>query len=216
MAENTPEVYPNLSAFYRCVIREYVKHGNKADAYRKAVQRSKGKLPKSPEKVAYEVFRRDEIKQAVEEKLTEFEDKADVSHLRVLAQDRDLAFADVRDLFQEDGAVIPPHELPENVAKCVKKITQTTTHTKQGDEITTFAYEFWDKHKALDRLFRYLKMGPDTVQRQEHTGKNGGPVQHKHTHSIPPEAHDIFERITGRSFSEVYEQPNESSQEEGI
>ncbi len=216
--ENSPAL-PECTPFEREVVREYTKHGNRSQAYRTAAKKFRKSLPENVSQTAGNLLKDERVKRAIDEKLSEYEDKADISHLRVLSQDRDLAFSDVRDLFHEDGSVIPPHMLPDQVAKCVKKITKTTTHTKQGDEITTFSYEFWDKHKALDRLFRYMRMGPDHIQRNEHTGKvqhdHSHDHKHTHRHQVPTEAQEIFERITGRSFHEIYDEPTDSSPEEG-
>lgn len=208
--ENSPAL-PECTPFEREVIREFIKHGNRSQAYRTAAKKYRKPLPENVSQAAGNLLKDERVKKAIDEKLSEYEDKADISHLRVLSQDRDLAFADIRDLFHEDGSVIPPHMLPDQVASCVKKITQTTTHTKQGDEITTFSYEFWDKHKALDRLFRYMRMGPDHIQRNEHTGKVEHEHKHEHKHRIPSEAQEIFERITGKSFNEVYDEPTDST-----
>lgn len=220
MSEENGEYVPSLpecTPFERMVVREYVKHGNKSQAYRTACKEFRRTVPKDPSTDVGKLLKDERIKKAVDEKLTEYEEKADISHFRILSQDRDLAFADIRDLFYGDGTVIPPHELPDQVANCVKKVTQTTTHTKKGDEITTFSYEFWDKHKALDRLFRYMRMGPDHIQRNEHTGKVEHDHKHDHTHKhqIPNEAQEIFERITGRSFHEVYDEPIDPTSEKG-
>ncbi len=202
---------PDLTNWNKCnpkeqsLILEYIRTVNMTQAYRDAYRQRNGSLPRKADAKGWKKFQEPKIIAALEEKKKELAWEAEVEAVQLLVQDRRIATADIRDIFEPDGTPIAPHELPEHVACAVKKVHKKENYTKQGDLEIHYIYEFWDKHKALDRLYRYLQMGPDYVQRNEHTGANGGPIQQQVNHNVPPEAKEVFQKITGKDFDQVYD-----------
>jgi len=79
---------------------------------------------------------------------------------RILDEEAHLAFSDIREIFDENGEVLPPHKLPDEVARAVQSVRriERTVPRKDDDPITivTFEYKFWDKSSALERLSRHV------------------------------------------------------------
>lgn len=84
--------------------------------------------------------------------------KAAISKERILQEESAIAFADPKDLLDENGALKDLKDLPEVVRRGIKKITESTFNG-----IKTVRIEFYDKGKSLDRLEKCLKMQQDGI-----------------------------------------------------
>lgn len=62
--------------------------------------------------------------------------------------------ANIKDLFDQNGEPLAPHELPDEIAQSVDSIKITERHTESGDRIVTRDYKLVDKLKAKDMLNR--------------------------------------------------------------
>jgi phage terminase small subunit len=111
-----------------------------------------GKLMKMPTVVAA-------IKKAQEARMGRTKITADA----VLRETASLAFSDIRKLFRpEDFEMIPPTELPDDVAPAITSVKKKVMSLPGGGEVTTWEYTFYDKTKALEKLFRHLGLYNDT------------------------------------------------------
>ena len=184
-------------------VLKYIKYSNAARAYQEAYPARDGSLHPHQKcrQWGYNKIKKPEIARAIENYQEELRERAKISATEALLQAKRIASSDIRDLFDKDGKPLSPNNLPEHVAPTLKSLKVEEKHTQNGDVIVTCKYEFWDKHKALDRLYRYLNMGPDHVQRNEHTGKRDSPIKENIEHSIPDEALEIIKKITGRDLS---------------
>ncbi len=100
------------------------------------------------------------IKAAIKEGQKKAADKAEVTQERVLREEARLAFADLRQLFDEKGTIIPLHKLPDDIVRAVIGLEVIT----EVGEITRYKYKFSDKGKSLERLERHLGMFKDTLR----------------------------------------------------
>ena len=111
------------------------------------------------------------IQEYLETKVSKVSKKAEVTTERLLKEERRLAFADIRQIFDPTQyCLIPICDLPEDLARAlagcevVERIVSTNLVGSEGDQaIETvkerkWKYRFWDKGKALERLEKYLGM----------------------------------------------------------
>lgn len=73
---------------------------------------------------------------------------------RIVREDARIAFADMRGIFQADGSLIPPHELPDDVAAALASVEIVDGYDSEGRPTRRWKYRLWDKSKSLDRLGR--------------------------------------------------------------
>lgn len=78
----------------------------------------------------------------------------------ILEEEARLAFSDIRELFDEDGNLLPPYLLPRDVAAAVQSFDRIERSIPRGDDepivTVTYKYKLWDKSSALERLSRHL------------------------------------------------------------
>ena len=84
-------------------------------------------------------------------KLTKAEVKAD----HVLAQIRDIAFGDVRTLFNSDGSLKPLHDLSDDAAALIASF--------EVDGVSTKKVRIMDRLRALELLAKYLNLLTERV-----------------------------------------------------
>lgn len=112
---------------------------------------------------------------AKEQKATQ---KADITEERILGELAKIAFFDPRKLYDEAGNLLPIKDWPDEVAGAVASVEFQVERHESGDEVVTGTKKvrMWDKKGALELLgkSRAIKM---FVERLEHTGKDGGPIE---------------------------------------
>lgn len=106
--------------------------------------------------------------------------RADVSVERVLTELGRIGFSDLREAFTESGQLKLPREWSDDFAAAVSSVEVVTRPGAEVDENGNRAVEYvhklrlWDKNSALEKIGKHLKM---FVERMEHTGKDGAPLQ---------------------------------------
>lgn len=97
---------------------------------------------------------------------------------RVISEVARLGFSDLRKLFDEHGALLPVSQWPDDVAPAIAAVEVDELFEGFGENRIQVGYtkkvKLWDKGKALEMLGRHLKLW---VERHEHTGPNGGPIE---------------------------------------
>jgi len=106
------------------------------------------------------------IQNFIQEAQKKLAEETEITQQRVLNEEKRLAFADYRDVFNKDGTTIKPHELPEDIARALAGIEVIETYDKQGALTRKFKYRFWDKGRALERISRHLGMYVDNIKMQ--------------------------------------------------
>lgn len=119
------------------------------------------------------------IQLRVKELLTRAADRAEIDIARTLKELVRVGTSDVRRFFDQNGKLKAVHELDDETAAAVASV-EVVTKTIPGDNEEGGHVEYlhkvrlWDKNSALEKIAKHLGMFIDRV---EHGGPNGGPVQ---------------------------------------
>ncbi|HWV16504.1 MAG TPA: terminase small subunit [Cellvibrio sp.] len=78
----------------------------------------------------------------------------EITEERIMRELGNLGFFNIKKLYSEDGRLLEPHELPDDVAAAVTKIKETVIRTDKetGDVVLRREYEMADKKGALQLL----------------------------------------------------------------
>lgn len=143
---------------------------------------------------------KENIRSRVDELQSKVAKKVELSVEKVLRELSLVAFADMGDYMKirEDGtAILDWSRMPEGGTKVVGQIEQEVILTGDPNDsmpVQKTKFKLHDKLKALEMLGRHLKM---FVDKQEITGKDGGPIQV--VADIPPRPQTYEEWIRERS-----------------
>ncbi len=108
--------------------------------------------------IGHENLRKPEISAAVQATVQRHLARLDLSFERIVQEAARVGISDLRDLFTEDGQLLAPHELPDDVRRAVASIKLLRTHVEvnsDGDRTTTTRLDtveikFWDKLRGLE------------------------------------------------------------------
>lgn len=136
----------------------------------------------------------DELKRVTDRRLEESE----VTAAEVVRELRSLAWSTPRGLCRPDGSIHPLHEMPDAVARTIRKIDYTYVETVNGDGEPVTArrvsVEFWDKLKAFELLMKHLGL----LSPADGGGKDGG---------VGPQATVDWDRLATPVAVETVEDP---------
>lgn len=145
-----------------------------------------GYSPKTAKNSASRLLAYPYINDYITKKREKVIEKLEISRERILAEYAKIGFADVREMFDDRGALIPVKDLNDNIAGAITSI-EVEDGTERNPAVTT-KVKLSDKKAALDALFKHLGFAaPDKV---EHTGADGQPLEV--THKV------IFENYAGK------------------
>jgi phage terminase small subunit len=126
----------------------------------------------SAKQIGHELMGKAEIQEALASAM-----KARADRLEVKADDilRELMFilkSDLAQAYDEDGRVLPVHQMPENFRRAlaaveVDEILERDQADPQGPRVLagfTKKLKLWDKTKAAEMLGKYLKLWVDKVE----------------------------------------------------
>lgn len=99
-----------------------------------------------------------------------YADRFDITTENVLAEYAKAAFFDPRNLFDEEGKLIPVHELDNQVSAGIAGLKVTQVGGSTDGWVENITYKFLDKLKALDSLSRNLGLFQDNIK-LEHSGE---------------------------------------------
>lgn len=89
-------------------------------------------------------------------------EKCDVSQERVIQELAQLGFSDARQLFSDDGTLLPPNEWPDSVALAVAGVDVFEEYEGTGKDKQFIGYtkkvRLWSKPDSLDKLAKTLGM----------------------------------------------------------
>ncbi len=100
---------------------------------------------------------------AIQEAVAARSKRTEITQDRVLEELARLAFFDIRKLYDEDGNLLPIHELPEEVAAAIGGLD---VQSVGGDDsiVTTKKIKVIDKKGSLELIGRHLKMFTDKTE----------------------------------------------------
>ena len=146
-------------------VQEYVADLNATQAAIRA-----GYSKKTAYSIGHENLSKPEIQEAIAEYTKSKCETVGINIEEVLREYRRIAFLDIRKAFDENGHLLPIHEMPEDVARAIAGVDVTSLNSEDNQLTITSKIKLIDKRGALQDLGKYLKMFADRV---EHTGKNG-------------------------------------------
>lgn len=124
------------------------------------------------------MMRRPEIRAAVDRELKSSMEFHNVSEVSVLTELARIGFGQITDVVKWDAdghmSVFASELIPASVRAAVKKLEATEFTDKDGNVTRKLKVEMHDKRSALELLGKYLKL---FVERHEHGGIGGGPIQ---------------------------------------
>lgn len=169
----------SLNPKQQCFVDEYLKDFNGKQAAIRA-----GYSPKTAEVQASRLLTVVKVREAVESRRTALTEKAGVTVERIIEEYARLAFLDPAEAFDKEGKLIPVCDMPEDVRRAVGglDVVEMAGGMKVDSDgashvpMYTKKLKFWDKKGALDSLAKIKGM---FVEKVEHTGKDGGPIQTK-------------------------------------
>lgn len=118
-----------------------------------------------------------EVKARVAEILEAGAKRAEVTVERIMSELAKIGFSDIRKLFDENGNLKRVEDIDDAAAAALSSIDVVNRKVPGGDgnEVESVVkLKFWDKQAALVNMGKHLGMFVDRV---EHTGKDGGPIQ---------------------------------------
>jgi phage terminase small subunit len=134
-----------------------------------AAAKRAGYSDKTARAIGHENLTKPDIAAAVAEGKARQLDSMEVTAERVLRELARLAFSDIRGVFDENGGLLKPHELSDDVARMIASIEVTKERSyKKGDDETVIEYvsrvRTVDKLGALNTLAKHLKLLTDRVE----------------------------------------------------
>lgn len=168
-----PKSPDRLSNKMRAFIQEYMIDLNASQAALRA-----GYSPKTGRLIGQQLLLKPAVQEALSKALKEREQRTQITQDRVLEELARIAFADPRRFFNAAGKLRDLNELDEkdaaalagfSVVKCMRR---NESGELEAENITKV--KFWDKNSALEKLGKHLAL---FVDRFEHTGKAGGPIE---------------------------------------
>jgi phage terminase small subunit len=164
---------PNQALF----CSEYLKDRNATKAYLVAYPNCKSENAAAVE--GHRLLRNPKVHKYLENELQIVRLRNSIATDNILREEALICFFDIRKLFDEEGKLIPPNLLPEEVSRIISHLEIKERPVKEGDEWiteTTYKYRFADKGAALGRMERHLGM---YIDKQELTGPGGRAIEVK-------------------------------------
>ena len=121
-----------------------------------------------------------EVQEAAQKAMQERSQRTLVTQDRVLLELARIGFSDLRNCLTSSGHLIDPQDWDDETAAAISSIEVVTNRSGEKDADDrpivehTHKIKLWDKNSALEKLGKHLGM---YVERHEHSGKDGGPVQ---------------------------------------
>lgn len=112
------------------------------------------------------LLRKPEIAALVKAATAKQLERADLTAARVLEEMRRLGFANVQDLFDANGDMIPIHKLTREQAACISSFEVVMKNATAGDGKIDRVLKFrmWDKRATLEMLGKHFALLTERVQ----------------------------------------------------
>ena len=163
---------PKQAAF----VKEYLIDKNATQAAIRA-----GYSAKTADRIGPELLGKTCVEAAVNRNLIKQQERTEVTADRVLRELANIAFADTRKIYREDGSIKSPGELDDRTASALAGIDTEERDGEDGYRAYTRKVKQWDKVKALELLGKHLGLYPT---RGTLSIALDGQVDVQHTHRI--------------------------------
>ena len=148
-------------------VREYLIDLNATQAAIRA-----GYSEKTAGSIGFDLLKIPEIQNALDVAQKNLAEKAEVTILELITAYKQIAFADLKDCYEEDGHLKNIHDIPKSARMALAGIEVDELWDRRGEEREiigqTKKVKLWDKLKALDALGRHLGLfNADTSQKSD-------------------------------------------------
>lgn len=109
------------------------------------------------------------MREAVQAKMDARSKRTEITADAVLQELAKLGFSSLKNLYRDDGKLIPVHELPDDVAATLTEVIEKCTGSGESMLVLERKYKIASKRESLDLLGRHLKLFTDKVD-HNHTG----------------------------------------------
>jgi len=107
---------------------------------------------------------KDNVQEYIQKLVKKRSDKIEITAENVLKELGKLGFSDIKNLYNNEGKLIPVHQLPSDVSCTIQEINITTIYDKDGKPIEKSKYKTADKKSSLELLGRNLKLFTDKTE----------------------------------------------------
>jgi phage terminase small subunit len=120
---------------------------------------------KVPNSAAQKLMGNPTVLGLIGKKVKERCDRTEIEADRVLMELARIGFSNPKDMFSDEGVMLPIHEMPDDIAACISGFDVTTkTDSRTGETETTVKVKFWNKNNALELLSKHLGLIADRLQ----------------------------------------------------
>lgn len=126
-----------------------------------------GYSEKTARQIGYENLTKPYIVDYIQQLMEEREKRLEVSADRVVKELACIGFVDPKDLYDENGNLLPVHKLPENIRRAIANIKISSLGGGEGEDakpiILKQELKLIDKRGGLELLGRHLAMWKDQL-----------------------------------------------------
>ena len=137
--------------------KAYVLTGNASAAYRLSYPKSLKWKEEVVHQAASRMRNNNKVSARIKELQDEVKEKFDISAERLLLEQSGIALFDFRKLFDGDGRLINPVDMPEDVAAVVSSVKVSRVKRLPDDPTDDEIVEIklWNKNNSIDSLFKH-------------------------------------------------------------
>lgn len=134
--------------------QEYVLTGNAAEAYRRAYPRSQKWAESTLYPRASTLLTHSKVSARIHGLQQKLNEKFEITAERLLQEQARIALFDFRKLYDGDGKLIDPREMPDDVASAVSSVKVKRVFREDGNYEDIIELKLWNKNTALESLFK--------------------------------------------------------------
>lgn len=122
-----------------------------------------GYSAKTASSQGFDLLRKPEIVAALDAQRKQLAAATGITRDRIIRELASIAFADVRQLFNANGGMHSPVDLPDSLAPAIASIDLASFTPPGEDAVTEYTkkVKLWDKPRALERLLVHLGLDQD-------------------------------------------------------
>ena len=152
-------------------VEEYLKDLNATQAAIRA-----GYSVKTAYRTGADNLKKPQVAEAIEEASKERSERTLVQADDVVRQLVRMGLADPRRLYDEEGNLLPPHKLPEDIAMAVQAVDVIRNISPEGVVTETYKYKLSDRVKPLEMIGKHLGKAlgqwAEKVEHEHNAGKS--------------------------------------------
>jgi phage terminase small subunit len=158
-AEGAPRKFKRLTGKQRQFVAEYL-----VDLDATAAARRAGFTGEYIARAAWELVRKPHVAAAIEEQLAAREQRTRITADRVLAEYAKIAFADLGEIFDDNGELLTIKAMPADIRAAISSFEIETADRGEGAVLNIAKIKMLDKLGALGQVGRHLGLFNDKLE----------------------------------------------------